>query len=112
MVRAISVCVIHSYLAFVGPKTARSLNICTPLETSKGPKAKSAKNFILKAQFFALIFAQEAAGAGYNFAGLYQHKMKESGNDATGGGSYTDYDIIRNADSVLYGPTVFVRANW
>jgi len=43
----------------VGPKTARSLNICTPLEASKGPKAKSAKKFILKAQFFALIFAQE-----------------------------------------------------
>jgi len=53
-----------------------------------------------------------SGGVGYNYMIRRQHKMQESGNDQTGSGAYTDYDIIRNANSTFYGPSVFVRVNW
>lgn len=52
-----------------------------------------------------------AAGFGYNFMRLNQHKMRESGHEA-GEAPYTEYDIVRNVNSTLYGPSVFVRVNW
>lgn len=65
-------------------------------------------NAELKYQFTKHI----SGGFGYNYMIRRQHKMQESGNDQTGTGAYTDYDIIRNADSTFYGPSVFVRVNW
>jgi hypothetical protein len=50
------------------------------------------------------------AGLGYRYLLCKQAKLKESGEQP--GFSYTDWDIIRNADSALYGPYATVKFIW
>jgi len=49
-------------------------------------------------------------GVGFNYAEFNQKKMKESGNN--NGFEYSDEDIVREANSRVYGPTVKVRYSW
>lgn len=49
-------------------------------------------------------------GLGFNYAEYNQKKLKESGNN--NGSEYSDEDIIREANSRVYGPTVKCRYSW
>jgi len=66
----------------------------------------------LNAELIYQITKNISGGFGYNYMTRRQHKMRESGTDNTGNGPYSESDIIRNANSTLYGPSVFVRVNW
>ncbi|MDD5166338.1 MAG: hypothetical protein PHQ57_02975 [Candidatus Omnitrophica bacterium] len=66
----------------------------------------------LNAEFKYQFTKHISGGFGYNYMIRRQHKMKESGDDRSGTGNYTDSDNIRNANSTLYGPSVFVKVNW
>ncbi len=49
-------------------------------------------------------------GIGYNYSAYWQKKLTESGKIGTY--EYVDNDIIRNANSTLYGPTLKLRYRW
>jgi hypothetical protein len=51
-----------------------------------------------------------SAGLGYNYFLRKQERLKESGSQP--GVSYDDLDIVRNADSKIYGPYAVLRFNW
>jgi hypothetical protein len=51
-----------------------------------------------------------SAGVGFNYLSYYQNKMRASGINPTG--SYSDLDIIRDADCRNFGPTFILKYTW
>ena len=51
-----------------------------------------------------------SAGLGYNYSYYKQKKATECGTMP--GFSYTDWDIIRNIESKIYGPSFLVKCDW
>ena len=49
-------------------------------------------------------------GVGFNYMGWWQDEAKESGSQP--GSSYSGWDIIRNVDSEIYGPTFTIGCIW
>jgi len=52
-----------------------------------------------------------SAGLGFNYISLRQKNMTESGYNSTTP-FYKDLDIIRNANSDIYGPSVILKYIW
>lgn len=54
-----------------------------------------------------------SAGVGFNYISLKQKNLTETGIYATDpGNNYKDLDIIRNADSKIFGPSAILKYIW